>query len=120
VDISLNILSGRPYGGTAILFRKSIANLISVIDSDVSQILGVKMSTTIGPLLLITVYMATDYEHEYSLESYRDCLRKLHALIADPDAVHTIIAGDFNCSSNSRFLESFVILLETINWLYLT
>ena len=79
------------------------------------------MSTTIGPLLLITVSMATNYGDEYSLESYRNCLSKLHALIliADPDAVHTIIAGDFNCSSNSRFLESFVILLETINWLYL-
>ena len=34
------------------------------------ELLGVKMSTTIGPLLLITVSMATNYGDEYSLESY--------------------------------------------------
>jgi hypothetical protein len=33
VDVTNNVLIGRPYGGTAILFKKELAGNITVIDS---------------------------------------------------------------------------------------
>ena len=108
VDISSDILVGRPFGGTAVLYRKSLADQITVIDSDESRITGIQINTNVGPLLLLNVYMPTNYSDDVSLELYCDCLAKLHALIVDTDAVHTVIAGDFNCGPSSRFFAEFV------------
>ena len=56
---------------------------------------------------MLNVYMPTNYGDSESLESYIDCLSKLHAIMVDVDAVHVIIAGDFNCSYGSRFFGEF-------------
>ena len=103
VDIGTDIVVGRPFGGTAILYRKTLASQITVIDSDESRITCIQINTEHGPLLLLNVYMPTNYGDEASLELYRECLAKLHALIVDSYAGHTIIAGDFNCSPSSNF-----------------
>ena len=36
-----------------------------------------------------------------------DYLGKLHAMMHDSDNIHTLIAGDFNCSPGSRFFDEF-------------
>jgi len=74
-----------------------------VIASDESRITDITINTDAGPLLLVNVYMPTNYGDSASLELYCDCLAKLHAIIVDSDTPHTIIAGDFNCSATSRF-----------------
>ena len=98
IDLSSDILIGRPYGGTAILYRKSLAGCIKTVHSFDSRITGLEIDSAMGPLLLLNVYMPTNYGDEHSLELYIDCLSKLHALIVDSNAIHTVIAGDFNCS----------------------
>ena len=108
VDISHDILVGRPYGGTAILYRKCLADKIRLLDSHESRINGIQIDTRIGPLAFFNVYMPTNYGDDASLELYIECLAKLHALMVDTDAVHTIIAGDFNCSPGSRFYKEYV------------
>jgi len=107
VDISSDVLVGRPYGGTAILYRKSLANSIKFIDSVESRIIGAQFDTSIGPLLLLNVYMPSNYNDDGSLEMYIDCLSKLQALLVDSTAAHTLIVGDFNCSNKSRFFPYF-------------
>jgi exonuclease III len=108
VDVSSHILVGRPYGGTAILYRKQLANGIKVVNSNESRITGLQMITKSGPWLLLNVYMPTNYEDDYSMELYLDCLSKLQAIIIDSDTVHTLIAGDFNCGLGSRFYPEFM------------
>jgi len=107
IDLSSDILIGRPYGGTAILYRKSLAGCIKTVHSFDSRITGLEIDSAMGPLLLLNVYMPTNYGDEHSLELYIDCLSKLHALIVDSNAIHTVIAGDFNCSPGSRFFGEF-------------
>jgi len=107
VDISTDILVGRPFGGTAILYRKTLADQITIIPSDESRITGIQLNTDSGQFLLLNVYMPTNYGDEASLEMYRDCLTKLHAAVVDSDSLHTIIAGDFNCCPGSRFFPEF-------------
>ena len=107
VDIGKDILVGRPYGGTAILYRKCLAEKICVVDSHDSRITGIQVVTNMGPMLLLNVYMPTNYNDDASLEAYLDCLSQLHVLVVDSDVIHTIIAGDFNCSPGSRFFKEF-------------
>jgi hypothetical protein len=61
-------------------------------------------------MLILNVYMPIndddDGDDDASLEFYHKCLGKLHAYVLDTDAVlATIKAGDFNCSSGSRFYD---------------
>lgn len=108
VDLSSDILVGRPFGGTAVLYRKCLADRIKIINTGESRITGISIDTSIGPLLILNVYMPTNYNNDDSLESYTDCLSKLHSLILDSDTVHTLIVGDFNCSPGSRFFPDFI------------
>jgi len=72
VNISSGMPVGRPYGGTAILYRKSLANVISFLPSTNISITGIVVNTNDGPLLLLTVYMPTEYNDDDSLEIYID------------------------------------------------
>ena len=112
MDLSNNILTGRPYGGTAILYRKSFADKMHVCYTDISRITAVTVDTDVGPMLVANVYLPTNYGDLDSLELYVDCLSKLQALIVDTNTVHVVVAGDFNCSVGSRFydeLSNFVL-----------
>jgi len=90
-DISMDIVVGRPFGGTAVLYQKSLAHQICVIASDKSRITGIQLNTDFGSFLLLDVYMPNNYGDESSLEVYRDCLAKLYAVITDSNSLHTII-----------------------------
>ena len=103
VDVSRDVLIGRPYGGTAILFRKIYADKLHVVQSSESRITSLLIDTNIGPLLLVSVYMPTNYGDDDSLEKYIDCLSKLEAIIIDTEVAHVLIAEDFNCNIQSRF-----------------
>ena len=110
VDLSAGILIGRPFGGTAILYRKSFTDKMHVCYTDTSRLTAVVIDTDVGPVLLANVYMPTNYGDLESLELYVNCLAKLQALIIDSDTAHAITAGDFNCSLGSRFLLNFLTL----------
>jgi len=58
VDVSIDILVGRPFGGTAILYRKSLVEQVTVVASDESRITSIQLDTNFGPLLLLNVYNA--------------------------------------------------------------
>jgi len=57
VNIERNILIGRPYGGTAILYRKDIANSITAVDSLDPRVCAVKIITNCRPVLFVCVYI---------------------------------------------------------------
>jgi len=115
VDTSASILMGRPYGGTACLYRKELAYGIKPIHSTNSRISGLSLETDCGCVLLLNVYMPTNYGDSASLELYVECLAYLHALIVDSVTVHTVIAGDFNCSIGSRFFGEFTDFVHDNN-----
>jgi exonuclease III len=88
-------------------FRKCLVDKIRLIESHESRITGIVIVTSMGPIAIYNVYMPTNYGDETSLELYIDCLSKLHVLMVDTDAAHTVIVGDFNCSPGSRFFKEF-------------
>jgi len=53
VNIDYDVLVGRPYGGTAILYKQSLSNDISVVDTNESRMTALVLRTTLGPVLLV-------------------------------------------------------------------
>ena len=115
IDLTDNILLGRPYGGTAILYRKSLAGSICVLDSHDPRIAAVKLMTNIGPIIFLCVYMPVDLGHSDCLESYIETCANIRALYTECDAVHLVIMGDFNCQPHSRFYDIMLNLAEDNN-----
>jgi len=107
VNIERNILIGRPYGGTAILYRKDIANSITAVDSSDPRVCAVKIITNCGPVLFVCVYMPADTGDAECVENYTATCAYITALYEDCDAIHCVIAGDFNCHNGSRFYSCF-------------
>lgn len=77
VDIGSDVLVGRPYGGTAILYKRIFANRISVVQTGDSRLTGIKINTRYGPTLILSVYMPTDYHDDDSLENMSKFVVKL-------------------------------------------
>jgi len=61
IDTSLDVVCGRPHGGTAILFRKSIETNISIVASNNSRITGIDITTSSGTVQLLNVYLPCNY-----------------------------------------------------------
>jgi len=49
------------------------------------------------------VYMPTDYGDSETYENYIETCAKITAIYMDSEAVHLVIAGDFNCHTGARF-----------------
>ena len=118
VNVPDKILLGRPYGGMAILYRKNLADRISIIDCNDSRLTAVKLFTQIGPVLILNVYMPTNYQDDDSVDRYMETCGKINALITDCDIAEIIIIGDFNCSAGSRMYTSFNDLMEANKLVY--
>ena len=109
VDISHGVLTGRPYGGTAILYRKSLISKITRIQLGNPRITAVILQTDIGPVLFVSAYMPCDYGNAECHENFIATCANITALFAECDALHLVVAGDFNCHYGSRFYDSFVV-----------
>ena len=105
VNIHESVLLGRPYGGTGILYRKTISEFVIFVDTDDPRLTAVILSSNVGPILLVCVYMPTDYGDDECLENYVSTCASLTSLYNDCDAVQLIAVGDFNCSAHSRFYD---------------
>jgi len=111
VDTSVNVLKGRPYGGTAILYNKVFSNAISVVNCHESRMCAINIQTNYGPMLIVNVYMPTDLSDDNSYAEYVDMCTKIITVFSDSDAVSIVAAGDFNCRTDSRFHKIFVQFL---------
>ena len=99
-----DVIVGRPYGGTGILYHKSLSSLITVVDTGHPRLTAVIVAhSACGPILVVSAYLPTDYGDSDSLEDYVATCACISALYNDCDAVQLIVAGDFNCQVGSRF-----------------
>ena len=66
-----DVIVGRPYGGTGILYHKSLSLLITVIDTGHPRLTAVIVAHSFcGPTLVVSAYLPTDYGDSDSLEDY--------------------------------------------------
>ena len=74
--------SGRPFGGCGILFRKSLINSITPINTNAKRYCAVSLSgLNNNSILLVNVYLPTDYGTSSSELEFISCLSEIGAFI---------------------------------------
>ena len=77
----LILLADHTVAQRPILYKKSIANRVSLVQSNNSRVTGITLSTKYGPVLVLSVYMPTNYHDDESLEKYVETCGEINALI---------------------------------------
>ena len=104
-DFSNTLLKSRPYGGITILWRKTLQTSISV--KAINERVQIYVTTDIGLVSLLNVYLPTDYRNMDSLDELGMCIGQLAAVLDDisRSTCHYGIIGDCNDNSyGSNFL----------------
>jgi exonuclease III len=89
------VLSGRPYGGCAILWRSNVAAQVDVVPTDSRRIYAITVSSTTYKFLLINVYMPYE-DDDGQTDLFVEELSRVEALIVNNSDCHVILTGDFN------------------------
>jgi len=110
VPIDNDVITGRPYGGTGIMYKRSLSHAITVLDVNESRMTALLLHTVHGPVLLVNVYMPTDYGTLECAEEYMDMCAKISVLYAGC----LLVMGDFNCEYNvsSRFYDTLLHFID--------
>lgn len=64
VDSSAGFISGRPHGGLAVMWRKSIAQQCNIIDYDDHRLMGIELISDSIKIQLINVYLPFNFEQQ--------------------------------------------------------
>ncbi|KAJ2937577.1 hypothetical protein O0L34_g12975 [Tuta absoluta] len=101
VDTAAGPLVGRPYGGMAIIYKKSL-KITSTLLCDSTRLSAVEIAlSSQHKLLLINVYMPVCKSD--NLPEFADCLCKMHSIVQDSGCSDTLILGDFNADPTTLF-----------------
>ena len=74
-DHTVNIIKGRPYGGVAIFYKKSMSNVITHIKSSNRRVCGINPKINNISLIVLSVYMPCDTYSSHIVDpEYADCI----------------------------------------------
>ena len=109
MDSSKGIIVGRPHGGLAILYKKSLASYCKIKCYDDSRLMGLEIRNGNNKLLLINCYLpCCSLEH---LDEYQYYLAKIDNIISTYESPFAIAMGDFNaditCMDNGKITQKF-------------
>lgn len=92
------LIAGRPYGGCAILWRRSLRCKVSPVVTESKRMCIIRVSDDSGlDLLMCNVYMPCDTEHDVSTaEVYGDILNEITQIAENTNCEKIIVGGDFN------------------------
>ncbi len=112
---SSDLLKGRPYGGCAILWRKSLLANISPIESENRRFCAVSYEKNGFESLLFDVYMPSDTIYDIAnVDVFNEVLSDISRISHDRNCDYLVLAGDFNTdlsrkrSSHTRYLKAFI------------
>lgn len=115
IDLAENILVGRPKGGVAVMWRKSLGDAIRAVDFDDPRIIGLRMESNGESWMFINVYLPTDCVE--NLEEMIECIGKLSAIILECNTSNIAVIGDWNARPGKPFwhiLNQFCIDMDMI------
>ena len=90
-----DVLSGRPYGGCAILWRSDMVERVDTITTNSRRICAIKMSTDQWNILFINVYMPYEDGEDHT-EDFCMQLSIIEYVISQNANCHIVIGADFN------------------------
>ena len=101
VDTKSTLVSGRPFGGVSILWRKTISHLCKLITFEDNRLLGMCLTIENYKILLINVYLPYQCNENHS--EYIEYLAKLESIIESFDVNGVMLMGDFNADPKKEF-----------------
>lgn len=101
VDISSGVFRGRPHGGVALLWRKSILGSVSVIECKSVRLVAIKVMQQERSFLIFSVYMPVDLQE--NLIEFTSVLSEVNAIIETNNVDSVFILGDFNAHPGELF-----------------
>jgi endonuclease/exonuclease/phosphatase family metal-dependent hydrolase len=103
VNVHQGVLRGRPHGGLAVMWRKSLNAQVQVMPSPSPRLLPISMESTQDKVFLVNTYMPYQCDNNY--EEFMETLGMLSTILDEADS-HLIAAiGDFNAGKDTPFLE---------------
>ncbi|XP_073958157.1 uncharacterized protein, partial [Choristoneura fumiferana] len=115
VDTAKGMLMGRPHGGVALLWRKSVFSCVSIVPCVNPRIAAIKVSMCDKTVLIMTVYMPVNCID--NLTEFTDCLGQLNAITEDSGIENVIVLGDFNSHPNELFFKELASFCEEQKWI---
>ena len=99
VDSRKQILQGRPHGGVAIMYKKSLAKYVTHVRSENRRVCAVKITTDDNfTCLIISVYLPCDTYNQRVQKKYVDTFDYIECIISSIECDSVIICGDYNTS----------------------
>ena len=98
--VSTEFVAGRPFGGCATLYRKSLSKFITTIILFSKRFCAISLTCSSMSILLICVYLPTNYGSSQSHDLYLEVLGELKGFIEAQVFDKVIVAGDFNVDFN--------------------
>lgn len=114
VDAANGVLRGRPYGGVALMWRKSKFQNVSVIDSNNDRIIVIQITVGLRSFLVICVYMPV--EKIENLTDFINCLGNVSAIVEESQVQVAYIVGDFNAHPSSSFGTELLLFCKEQKW----
>lgn len=101
MDSSNGIVTGRPYGGMGILWRKSIGSHCNIIKyPNETRLMAIEFRARDYKVLFINAYLP--YCCDENLTEFQFYLAKLKDIIESYDSPYVVTMGDFNADTNSQ------------------
>ncbi|KAH9645281.1 hypothetical protein HF086_000444 [Spodoptera exigua] len=117
VDTSAGLLTGRPYGGVALLWRKSAFDSVSVIKCNNVRVTAIKITVSSRCMVVFSVYMPTNSVENIPL--FTECLGTVRSIIEYEEnlGVETFyILGDFNAHPDEIFYNELLNFCNDYSW----
>ncbi len=123
---SNQLLSGRPFGGCAVMWNKSFKGRVEPVQFQSRRLCGVIVSgdNFSSPMLLVSLYMPVDTRYDQrNCSEFRSILLEIIMLSIDLNISSVIVGGDFNTdlersqSLHTKEIESICHDFDFIPWI---
>ncbi|CAH2216742.1 jg4679, partial [Pararge aegeria aegeria] len=114
VDTSAGVLRGRPHGGVALLWRKSVFSAVSIVKCSSVRLCAIKCKIREHAVLFFSVYMPTDCPD--NLMDFTECLSEMNAIVEDCAIGIVFMLGDFNAHPGEPFFNEMLQFCGEQSW----
>ena len=103
VDVGAGVVRGRPYGGLAFLYRRSIEPHITPITFGEDRVLGLLYKDDHRSILFLNIYLPTQSHENY--DRYVATLGRVMAIIHEQEVDAVCVLGDTNAKPRTPFYD---------------